>query len=124
MTPNFKLDEFQCKCGCEMTPEVTLNIFKLALQLQVLRDEINAPITINSAYRCASHNKKIGGVPKSQHVLGKAADIKVKGVSPKKIAEKINKLIGSGYILQGGIGIYPSFTHYDIRGTLARWDYR
>ncbi len=41
--------------------------------------------------------------------------------SPKQLAAKIEKLIAAKKMKQGGIGIYPGFTHYDIRGTKARW---
>lgn len=123
MTKNFKIQEFECKCGCKMPADVKLNIVKLANQLQILRDFIKKPITIINAYRCAKHNKAVGGVPNSQHVLGKAADIKVSGTAPKTVSETINKLAETGNMLQGGIGTYSSFTHYDIRKTKARWDY-
>ena len=33
----------------------------------------------------------------------------------------IEELINEGLILQGGLGDYPTFTHYDIRKTKARW---
>ena len=124
MTKNFKIQEFECKCGCDMPADVHVNIVKLAQQLQVIRDVIDKPIQVTNAYRCASHNKKIGGVPNSQHVQGKAADLKVKGLSPKHLSNLIDDMASKGEVLQGGIGIYPTFTHYDIRKTKARWDYR
>jgi len=124
MTQNFSIDEFQCKCGCKMPADVHVNIVKLANNLQVLRNHLKRPITINSAYRCENHNRNIGGVPNSQHVQGKAADIVVKNLQPKQIQKAIDELILRGDMLQGGIGIYNTFTHYDIRKTKARWDYR
>ena len=36
------------------------------------------PILINSGYRCDAVNRKVGGVPNSQHRLGQAADIRPK----------------------------------------------
>jgi hypothetical protein len=33
----------------------------------------------------------------------------------------IENLIAQGKIIEGGVGIYPTFVHYDIRGTKARW---
>ena len=57
LTKNFSLDEFQCKCGCDMPRSVMENIFKLSDQLQILRD-IYGAINVNSAYRCESHNRK------------------------------------------------------------------
>ena len=40
-----------------------------------LREAINAPIKINSFYRCEELNKAIGGSSKSQHCQGRAIDI-------------------------------------------------
>jgi uncharacterized protein YcbK (DUF882 family) len=121
LTKNFSRSEFDSKDGSTMPQDVLVNIQKLANQLQTLRDAIGKPITINSGYRSPSHNKRIGGVSNSQHVLGKASDIAVNGMSPKEVAKEIEKLISSCDMLQGGIGIYPTFVHYDIRKTKARW---
>lgn len=130
LTENFSLNEFACKTG-EPVPQKYLGaVQKLAENLQVLRDEVNKDsksektIKINSAYRNAAHNQKIGGKPNSQHLYAKAADIKVKGLKPEKVAEIIEQLIADGKMREGGIGIYDTFVHYDIRGTKARWDYR
>lgn len=122
LTNNFNKSEFECKCGCEMPEEVYFNIQKLANQLQTVRDFIKLPITITNAYRCMEHNTEIGSKPTSQHILGKAADIKVKTKSPEQIYILLDILTEYGNILQGGIGLYRTFTHYDIRKTRARWD--
>ena len=130
MTKNFNLSEFQCKgnckdCGeCEMPQEVYDNIVKLAQQLQLLRDYIGKPININSAYRSPEHNARVGGSKKSQHLLGKASDITIKGYKPTEVYKIIEGLIDDGEMLQGGLGLYDTFVHYDIRRTKARWDYR
>ena len=121
LTENFNLSEFQCKCGCVMPDDVKSNIIKLANNLQVLRNYLGKPIKLTNAYRCESHNKAVGGVKTSQHLFGKAADIQVKNLSPIEIAEKIELLIDRGDMLQGGLGIYNSFIHTDIRRTKARW---
>jgi uncharacterized protein YcbK (DUF882 family) len=121
ITTNFSLQEFNCKDGSIMPNNVMINIIKLAKNLQVLRDAIGKSIIINSAYRSPEYNKKIGGVKDSQHLKGNASDITVKGMTPKEVAKVIEGLIASGKMQQGGIGIYPNFTHYDIRGVKARW---
>lgn len=123
MTKNFKRQEFECKCGCQMPLEVYENIIKLSSQLQFLRDYTGRPIRINSAYRCEKHNKKIGGSKTSQHLLGKAADITIQSLKPIEVFAIIEDLIDMGHMLQGGLGLYDTFVHYDIRKTRARWDY-
>ncbi len=121
MTKNFKLSEFECNCGCVMPDEVKSNIIKLAGQLQTLRDIIDKPIRITNAYRCLSHNRSIGSKDTSQHILGKAADIKVSGYKPEVLAKFIDEMIYGGHLLQGGLAAYNTFVHYDIRKTKARW---
>lgn len=121
LTKNFKRKEFDSKDGATMPKDVYYNIQKLANQLQFVRDYLNRPIKINSGYRSLNHNKAIGGAPNSQHVLGKAADIVIKGLDPKLVYEILEDLISKGEILQGGLGLYKNFVHYDIRGTRSRW---
>lgn len=121
LTANFSLSEFNCKSGALMPANVLNNIKILAEQLQVLRNEINAPISINSGYRSPAHNAKVGGAKASQHLLGNAADIVVKGYTPKQVAEVIERLISEGKMLQGGLKAYNSFCHYDCRQIKARW---
>jgi len=107
-----------------MPKEVLNNVQKLANQLQIIRNKVNVPITINSAYRCPKHNSIINGAKSSQHLQAKASDIVIEGYSNDDVADLIEELISSGDILQGGLGRYNSFTHYDIRKTKARWDFR
>lgn len=121
ITTNFSLEEFKCKDGSDIPNDVLPNIIELAKNLQVLRDAIGKSITINSGYRSQKYNAKIGGVKNSQHVKGKASDLRVSGMTPKELALIIEGLIEKGKMKEGGIGIYPNFTHYDIRGVKARW---
>ena len=114
ITKNFSLEEFKCKDGSDIPNDILQNIIELAKNLQVLRDAIGKPITINSGYRSPKYNAKIGGVKNSQHLRGTAADIRVSGMTPKELALIIEGLIESGKMKQGGIGVYPTFTHYDI----------
>lgn len=121
LTENFSLDEFKSKDGSAFPAEVVQNLGVLAKQLQALRDHLKKPITITSGYRSKEHNKKIGGALDSFHVRGMAADIQVAGMKPKEVAEEIEKLIKEGKIMEGGIGIYNSWIHYDFRNKRIRW---
>ena len=120
LTNNFSLEEFECKCGCEMPEFVKKNTIELAENLQVLRDAVGR-LDLTNAYRCKYHNADVGGSINSQHLKGKAADIKSKTLSPNEIAVRVNDLMKNESFKLGGIGIYNTFTHVDIRGTRARW---
>ena len=122
LTSNFSKSEFDCKDGSEMPNDVFKNITVLAENMQVLREEIAVPITLTNGYRSVSHNKKVGGAKNSQHLFGLACDMQVKGMTPKEVADVIERLIKEGKMKQGGIGLYKTFVHYDIRGTKARWN--
>ena len=123
MTKNFTLEGDLNKPDFELTDEVKANLFELATNLEVLRAHFNAPIIVNSAYRSPEHNQLVGGSKNSQHLLGKAADISIVGIHSSEVADAIEFLIEVGLMKEGGVGRYNTFTHYDIRGTKARWDF-
>ena len=110
---NFRKREFACKDGSD----IILIHPELAEILQKVRDYFRAPVTITSAYRTESYNKKVGGEKKSQHLYGTAADIQVKGISPAKVAAYVETLLPN----KGGIGTYSNFVHVDVRPKRARW---
>jgi uncharacterized protein YcbK (DUF882 family) len=113
LSTNFKVKEFACTDGSDP-------IFidsELVTVLQNIRTHFGKSVTINSAYRTPGKNKAVGGQAYSQHLYGKAADIKVKGIAPKTVAAYAEKLLPG----KGGIGIYSTFTHIDVRSTKARW---
>lgn len=113
LSTNFKVKEFACTDGSDpifIAPDL-VNI------LQKIRTHFGKAVTITSAYRTPTKNKACGGTAYSQHLYGMAADIKVKGVTPKKVAAYAETLLPKS----GGIGIYSTFTHIDVRSTKARW---
>jgi uncharacterized protein YcbK (DUF882 family) len=88
--------------------------------LQKIRDYFKRPITITSAYRCAIHNRNVGGATGSYHSQGKAADIVVDGVTPLEVAQYAES-IGIK-----GIGLYETdsdghFVHIDTRTYKSFW---
>ena len=123
LTKNFSKIEFESRDGATMPSDVLENIKELAENLQKVRDFIQEPIHINSGYRSVSHNKNIGGVKNSQHILGKAADVTSKNFTSKQLVSVFETLISDGTIQQGGLGLYNGFVHYDIRGTYSRWNF-
>lgn len=101
--------------------ELMQNCQALADNLQVLRDYLGSPISINISYRPKFWELKQGRSGKSQHVKAWAADIVCDDYSPAQVADAIDQLIDDGKMKEGGLGRYNSFTHYDIRGFKARW---
>ena len=73
---NFTIKELECPCckksGVVLDLVINLQAFRNLLSMKYHRD---IRIHVNSAYRCPKHNHDVGGVPNSQHVLGKAVDI-------------------------------------------------
>lgn len=121
-TANFKLSEFACHDGTPVPETYYGNVSVLMRNLQVLRGYIGRPIFISSGYRTPSWNaKQPGAVANSFHTKAMAADIKVMGMSPTEVKAAIEELIATGKMLQGGVGLYPTFVHYDVRGRKARW---
>jgi len=110
---HFSRHEFRCKCGKCNFDTVDAG---LLLMLEKIRRHFDRPVTINSACRCARHNQAVGGGARSQHLYGRAADIKVVGVSPHVVADYAETLN------PGGLGRYSTFTHIDSRTNgPARW---
>lgn len=116
LSPHFKRSEFACKDACGFDDVDPI----LVLLLEDIREYFDAPVIVHSGCRCPRHNHAVGGAKHSQHLLGKAADITVQGHTPDEVAD----VIESRYPQSGGLGRYDSFTHVDVRKTLARWDNR
>lgn len=113
ITANFRVREFACQDGSDpiFVSDKLVNI------LQAIRNHFGQPVTINSGYRTANHNKSVGGSVYSQHLFGTAADIVVAGVDPDDVAAYAEKLLAN----TGGIGRYKGFVHVDVRTTKSRW---
>ena len=120
LAPDFKVRELRCRDGSDtvMVDEA------LMLLLQCIREHFGKPVTITSGYRTPAHNAKMGGAKSSQHLLGRAADIRVQGVSVEDVAAYAESLMPDW----GGVGRYPvkagraaGWVHVDTRADKARW---
>lgn len=112
---------------------------------RMLRDEIGKPLSISSGYRNPVYNEQEDGGEFSQHLHGRALDISahnIDGGAPalaqkcEEVIETIRKqgdILVPGYLgnytarfidydIYGGIGIYNSFVHIDVRKDKARWN--
>lgn len=68
LSPNFDRTEFE-KDGCAMPDDgVVQSYIALCLMLEKIRDQFPEPFYIDSGYRDAAANARVGGVKDSQHV--------------------------------------------------------
>lgn len=120
LAPDFKVRELRCRDGTDtvMADEV------LTVVLQCIREHFGKAVTITSGYRTPAHNAAVGGAKSSQHLLGRAADIRVQSVSVEDVAAYAERLMPDW----GGIGRYPvkagraaGWVHLDTRAEKARW---
>ena len=115
---NFNSSEFDCHgSGC---CSETLVDQQLVEYLQKIRNHFGKPVNISSGYRCATHNKSVGGATGSRHTKGQAADIYINGIVPAEIAKYAESLGIKG------IGLYETdkdghFVHVDTRTTKSFW---
>ncbi len=113
LTENFSRSEFTCKDGCgfdSIHPGIVH-------RLQLCRDVLGEPITVDCGCRCERHNINVGGEANSYHTKGFAVDWTIKD---------LDKLRRFGIFLEnkwsGGWHYYPvkNFIHADI-GPRRRW---
>jgi uncharacterized protein YcbK (DUF882 family) len=131
VSEHFRLYEFECRCcnRVKLQPE-------LLEKLEILRSIVNEPLVVVSGFRCKKHNTAVGGSPKSQHLHGRAADIKVPSNWLRTVNSSVNKEGAVEELAKAaetagfdGIGIYyreqykyeNQFVHCDVRGYEARW---
>ena len=111
----FKMKEFECRDGCEMPASARENIEALVeAVLDPARERLGKPIRVNSGYRCAKHNREVGGVAASQHLLGEAADVAPAGLQVtayglKELERLARIIVENGKFDQ--LIVYPTFLH-------------
>jgi uncharacterized protein YcbK (DUF882 family) len=121
LSKDFKVSEFACPCDhCEET----LIDDELVLRLQELREALGFPLKITSGYRCEHHQEELRemgfetAVGKSQHELGRAADVKTGhhlGIEIEEAARSV------GF---KAVGVGKAWAHVDLRDDRdRRWKY-
>ena len=88
-------------------------------KLQLLRNLIDKPMRITSAYRSPDHNKKVGGAKHSKHLLATAFDVQMEGHDPAQFEAAAREcgFLGFGFYEKSG------FMHIDT-GPAREWNTR
>ena len=96
-----------------LPPELMDNVRRQAELMERVRYELNAPIYINSWYRCHELNAAIGGSSKSVHPLGLACDFRSPFGTPLEVCRALvgkldyDQLIEEGTWTHIGLSLAP-----------------
>ena len=127
LTKHFTLEELTRsdiaeRHSLDNTPnkDIIPNLIRVAELLEDVRALFNKPITVNSGYRSVAVNSLLGSKPTSQHCIGCAADIRIKGLTPDQI---VSKIVKSDIQYDQVIKEFDSWVHISIpktQGHIAR----
>ncbi|MBC7139737.1 MAG: DUF882 domain-containing protein [Defluviimonas sp.] len=104
--------------ACRGTGAIRINTEAMD-RLQALRNRLDKPLIVRSAYRSPEHNRAVGGAPASRHMLGTAFDIAMSNHDPVAFEAAAREV---GFL---GFGFYPrsGFMHIDL-GPARQWGER
>lgn len=112
LSNNFWSKEFRCPCPkCRRKKVLVSSLLLFKLEMVRMACD-NRPVILLSGNRCPEENKRVGGVPNSEHIPnpdGEASDIKIKGVKPIDIGLAAEKIGGMR------IGIAKTYAHLDVK---------
>lgn len=138
VSPHFTLEEFACHDGTPYPEEWRADRLAALLRvLETVREAAGKPVVVNSGYRTLEYDGRLyeaspkdgskAPPDKSQHPQGRAADIHVPGMATQTLHDLVVWLWRGGHLPDlGGLGLYPSFIHVDVRphtDHLAQWSY-
>ena len=106
----FSRKEFACKCGryCDGYPaQMQRGAVDLADRA---REELKGVGFISSGLRCPQHKANVGGVSDSQHLSGKAIDMRIEGKSARQTLVWTQKQPEVRY----AYAIDPNYVHMDV----------
>ena len=116
-TDHFSDNELRCKCCgvATMQPEFMES-------LERIRVEMNRPLKLSSAFRCAKHNQEVSSTgPNGPHTDhgegGQAVDVRISGADALRLVEVAKKfgMTGIGVKQSGPAG--KRFIHLDNLGS-------
>ena len=127
LSPHFYLREFlQLKRYPKNVPtlQAVVNLTYGCLMLLEPARLIAGPIIVTSGFRCEEVNRKVGGVTRSQHLTGQAADIHL--ADPSRFRQLVEFLKTCDYtdqLLTGSTWLHVSWTPFDTPRHMIRIGY-
>ena len=116
LSKNYSRHEWSCGCGCEFDIVDAELIYVMQTHIS---DYYGVVVDVTGGNRCIPHNNSTPGAARfSLHTEGKAADFRVRGVSPRAVYKRLNELFPDKY----GLGLYEDRVHFDVRPDRARWN--
>lgn len=125
LSQHFNSSEFSCNCKFKECVEQKISS-DLIDRLESIREDIGQGLIVTSAYRCSTYQQYLRNTSassvvatKSQHELGKAADIVPK--DGKDVQGKFLEIVSKYFKT---IGLSNKFLHVDLRDDrVRRWNY-
>jgi len=138
----FSPEEMTCRDGTPYPDAWAIRLGVLFVELDTIRQAYGGPLQVVSGYRTEEYNRARRGAERSQHVMGRAVDLRPVGAKSAeeihKLHNLVNKLLSEARLPAiGGVGVYPwvkrgdvlvpGWVHVDIRprpssGHIARWE--
>lgn len=109
--------EVACK-GTGLVPVYEQGFIRCMDMIEQTRNDAGVPLFVNSMFRTAAHNRRVGGASNSFHLYGMAIDISTDGLDQEELVKLLRK---NG---ARGIGYYDTFVHADMRSSAYTWDRR
>lgn len=127
LSKHFTVEEFDCHDGTKVMKRDYNGLEYLCrTYLEPLRKKYGR-VTINSGFRTKRYNARVGGASRSMHIYtiqdgnDQAADITCAKGRPSDWHRTLNYLRNKKRGGKGGLGLYRTFVHVDIRDYKADW---
>src|SRR3954452_3223289 len=127
LSAHFVVEEFDCHDGTKVAKRDYNGLEYLCrVYLEPLRKKYG-PVTVHSGFRTRTYNIKVGGASKSFHRYDihdgndQAADVSCARGTPRDWHRTLNAIRAKKRNGRGGLGLYRTFVHCDIRDTKADW---
>jgi uncharacterized protein YcbK (DUF882 family) len=127
LSKHFVVEEFDCHDGTKVQKRDYDGLEYLCRKfLEPLRAKYGA-VSVHSGFRTTSYNRSVGGASNSFHVYtahdgnDQAADVSCARGNPTQWHAFLRKIRSDKRNGKGGLGLYSTFVHCDIRDEQADW---